>query len=216
MLSRDQIKTLYDHVGARQDRGARYEDPAVAQLIRHADFEHASAVFEFGCGTGRLAAALLGQHLPQYASYYGVDLSTTMVHLASAKIAPWCDRAVVSQTGGVLQLPARDGSIDRFVSAYVLDLLSTEDIEALLAETRRVLRPDGKLCLASLTYGQTLPTRLVSWGWSQIYACNPARLGGCRPIILRDFLHDGWVLQHAEVIAAVGMSSEVVVAVPRT
>ncbi len=216
MLNHAEIKAIYDRFGARQDRQAYYEDAPIAELIQHADFSRAKAVFEFGCGTGRLAAELLGQHLPMDATYYGLDLSSTMARLANARLAPWGNRAVVAQTSGVPQLPAKDGSIDRFVSAYVLDLLSTEDSEALLVEARRLLHPNGKLCLVSLTYGRTLPTRLVSWGWSQIYARNPARLGGCRPIVLRDFLHDGWVLQHAAVIARLGISSEVVVAVPRT
>ncbi|GAC1655423.1 MAG: class I SAM-dependent methyltransferase [Herpetosiphon sp.] len=214
MLDHAHIKELYDRFGVRQDRQAYYEDAPVAELIRRADFSSATAVFEFGCGTGRLAAELLGQHLPAHATYFGVDLNSTMARLARARLGPWGDRAVVAQTGGIPQLPASAGTIDRFVSAYVLDLLSTGDIEALLAEARRLLRPAGKLCLVSLTPGRTLPTRLVSWGWSQIYVCNPARLGGCRPIVLRDFLHDGWVLQHAAVIARVGISSEVIVAVP--
>ncbi len=117
MLSHDQIKAMYDRFGARQDRQAYYEDAPIRELIRKADFSHATAVFEFGCGTGRLAAELLGQHLSPHATYYGVDLSSTMVGLARARVAPWGDRIVVVQTGGLSQLPARDGSIDRFLSA---------------------------------------------------------------------------------------------------
>ena len=44
----------------------------------------------------------------------------------------------------------------RFVSNYVLDLLTAGDIADVLSEARRVLTAEGRLCVVSLTHGSTL------------------------------------------------------------
>jgi hypothetical protein len=52
-LSHRETRRVYDRIGAKQDTQAFYEDVATRELIRHGDFASATAVFEFGCGTGR-------------------------------------------------------------------------------------------------------------------------------------------------------------------
>ena len=154
-LSYAEAKRFYDRFGARQDRQAFYEDPAVDEMIAHSRLEAATAVCEFGCGTGRLAARLLADILPANATYLALDISDEMLRLATARLAPWAGRARVAQTAGAPQIPHGDAGFDRLISAYVLDLLSDDDIAALLAEANRVLRPGGLLCLAGLTFGTT-------------------------------------------------------------
>ena len=46
-----------------------------------------------------------------------------------------------------------DRSFDRFISTYVLDLLSEENIDSLLSEAYRVLRTGGLLGLVSQPKG---------------------------------------------------------------
>jgi hypothetical protein len=53
MLSHEEARAFYDWFGARQDSQRFYEDPALCDLLGHADFGEARSVFEFGCGTGR-------------------------------------------------------------------------------------------------------------------------------------------------------------------
>jgi ubiquinone/menaquinone biosynthesis C-methylase UbiE len=48
-------------------------------------------------------------------------------------------------------LPHADGSIDLFVSSYLFDLLSREEIERAIREMERVLRPDGHAILITMT-----------------------------------------------------------------
>ncbi len=215
MLSRNQVEAIYDRLGPLQDLSVSYEDVAIKDLIAHADFAHAQRVFELGCGTGRVAADLLSQHLPASAIYYAIDLSSTMVQLAASRFARWPNRTLVARAAGFPHVPLADASVDRFVSMYVLDMFSPDDIRAILAEARRVLMPNGCLCLISLTYGATPYARLKTRGWSLVYAIMPQLLGGCRPIRLRDMLHETWNIQHHAVTTAHGLSSEVVIATPR-
>jgi len=212
-LSHEQAKRFYDRFGSRQDWQAFYEDPAVAELIAHARLESAGAVCEFGCGTGRLAARLLAGVLPAEATYLALDLSDEMVRLAAARLAPWAGRARVVRTEGPPRIPHGDGGIDRFVSTYVLDLLSDDDIAVLLAEAHRVLRPGGLLCLAGLTFGTTAWSRAVAALWQWVHARRPQWLGGCRPVALYARLdRQSWAPVHHGIRNSYGICSEILVA----
>ncbi len=215
-LTPAEAKRFYDRLGARLDSQAFYEDPAIDNLIAHADFEHARAVLEFGCGTGRLAERLLSRHLTATSQYLGLDISSTMVSLARTRLYRWADRSRVQQSDGAITLPLPPGRFDRCVSTYVLDLLSPEDIRMFLAEAHRVLSTDGRLCLVTLTYGVGPLTRLVSWSWERIYSLSPRMLGGCRPLRLGPILPvDAWASSHDDRVSSVGVTSEVVVASPK-
>ena len=206
----------HDRLGARQDSQRFYEDVATGDLVAHAGFDAARGVFEFGCGTGRFAEGLLSDHLPERASYRGIDLSSTMVDLASARLVRFGDRARVLRTDGVSVLDAPDGSFDRFVSNFVLDLLPNQDIRFVLAEAHRVLEPAGRVCLVSLTHGSTPVSRLLVRALSRVHAVRPILVGGCRPVELRDFLSTSvWRIDHLKVVTAFGVPSEVVVATKR-
>jgi SAM-dependent methyltransferase len=213
VISHQQAKHFYDRFGSKQDMQRVYEDPALKVLEEHADFEHARAVVEFGCGTGRLARALFERRLGPEATYLGLDISSTMVDLARAKVAPWSDRAKVEQTEGPPRVPIAAASCDRFVSVYVFDLLSTEDARAAVAEAHRVLVGAGRLCLASLTFGRGALTRAVGRLWTTVYGLRPQLLGGCRPIRLGDILSSDWELLHQDVVCKLGLCTEIVVAV---
>jgi ubiquinone/menaquinone biosynthesis C-methylase UbiE len=212
-LSHAEAKTFYDRMGSKQDWQGFYEEPAKRDLVAHAAFGQAQTVFEFGCGTGRFAEQLLESHLPATAQYRGTDVSDTMVALARERLARFGPRAEVALTQGGVQLELASGSQDRFISCYVLDLLSETDISRLLDEARRVLRPGGLLCLISLTQGTDPVSRLVINVWERLYAFRPMLVGGCRPLSLLDHLSEpDWQLRYHGRITRLGVPSEVVVA----
>lgn len=213
-LSHSQARAFYDRFGAGQDLQRFYEDPAVRALEAHADFEGARAVVELGCGTGRFARGLFERRLAPQARYLGLDVSATMVALARVKLEPWAERAEVRQTDGEIAIPVPDASCDRVVSAYVLELLSADDVRAALAEAHRVLTPEGRLCLASLAPGRSAGQRAVSGLWRLVYDLRPQLVGGCRPVRLRDSLGEDWRILYREELCSFGLCSEVVVAQP--
>jgi ubiquinone/menaquinone biosynthesis C-methylase UbiE len=214
VLTHEQAKKFYDHFGAKQDMQRFYEDRAVRKLEDYADLGHALSVVEFGCGTGRLAQRLLERRLSSGATYLGVDVSSTMVKLARRKLAPWVERAHVEQTDGTPKVPLSDGECDRFLSVYVLDLMSPEEARGVIAEARRVLEPHGRLCLASLTFGQHGFSRAVSRLWTAVQNARPALVGGCRPIALNDYMDARWRVIHHEVVSTWGVSTEILIAEP--
>jgi len=214
-LSHQQAKAFYDRFGAKQDSQAFYEDRAVQDMVRHSDLARAGSVLEFGCGTGRLALRLLSQELPPEARYLGLDVSDTMVAVASSRLTPYRDHAEVRLCHGGVDLPVPDASVDRVVSTYVTDLLSEADIDRLLEEAKRALTPDGRLCLVGITHGVGPAHRMVSRLWTAIHSLRPSLVGGCRPMVLVTHLAGpDWSIVHSSIVQAWGISSEVLVAVP--
>ena len=212
-MAREEIRAFYDRFGTRQDRQGFYEDAATRDLVAHAGFEEARAVFEFGCGTGRFAEGLLAHRLPEGAVYTGCDLSSTMIDLARGRLKPFGDRVHIELTEGAVRLDKPGAAFDRFVSNYVLDLLPGEDITLLLQEAHRMLTADGRLCLVSLTHGTTLLSRFVSRLWAHVHSWRPSLVGGCRPIELQDFvLQRAWKVEYRNVVVASGIPSEITVA----
>ena len=216
MLSHQQARRVYDRIGALQDSQAFYEDPATRLLLRHGHFPSAAAVFEFGCGTGRFAQRLLTDWLPADAAYRAVDISPTMVRLAKGRLAPFADRVSVILSDGDAPDTEPSDSCDRFVSNYVFDLLPEDEIRSVLRTARRMLRPEGLLCLTSLSTGTGFVSRAVAHAWTWLHGQRPSIVGGCRPIDLLPFLAPAnWRIASHQKVVTFGVTSEMVVAEPQ-
>lgn len=156
---------------------------------------------------------MLDDVLAPTATYHAVDVSQKMVSLTSERLERFGDRAKVERIGGRPPLPGPTGGYDRFLALYVLDLLDPAAAAALVDDARRLLAPDGLLCLVSLTHGTTTASRALSGAWNRISRVAPGLLGGCRPIDLTSLL-DGWRIAHIQTTVAWAVPSQVVIAAP--
>ena len=212
MLSRKETKKFYDRFGAKQDWQSFYESAAIKALVENGDFERAKSVFEFGCGTGAFAKELLENHLSRECSYLGFDLSETMVRLTAERIQEFGSRASVELSDGSTELPFPDRSFDRFVSNYVLEILTDIEIAEVFAEASRVLSPGGLFCATSLACGERLVSRGMTKLWESIYRRQPNLVGGCRPVSLIEFVDEvDWKVNHHSKVSSFGITSEVLV-----
>ncbi len=204
---------VYDRIGKLQDTQAPIERGAVDRLVAQGRFDTAIAVFELGCGTGTLAQRLLDHHLPSDATYLGLEVSQRMAELTRQRLAPWPARARVIHTDGRLPLPIDDASVDRFIAAYVFDLLPHDYALQVIRDTHRILKPGGLLCLTSLTRGDSSLARIVSTCWHALWRVAPRVVGGCRPIDLELLLENSeWTDLSTVVVQSWGFLSQVVVA----
>lgn len=216
MLSRDELRAVYDRVGAWQDAQSFYEKEPVDALLRHGAFNHASSILEIGCGTGALARQLLADICPQDTRYQAVELSPVMAALARESVAPFSDRATIRVTGGAPPLDVPNGSVDRVVAAYVLDVLPESEILTLVDEAHEALQAGGRICFCGLAPGTTAWSRVVTAGWSGVHAVAPSLVGGCRPVAVAALLDTSrWHTVHHETVTAWGIASEVLVAMKR-
>ncbi|OBH99024.1 methyltransferase [Mycobacterium sp. E2733] len=214
-LTLDQARSVYDRIGRMQDWQGFYEDATTERLVAEAALAGDQTIFEFGCGTGRFAAHLLAS-LPGSVTYLGVDISPVMVDLATRRLRAWADRAEVVLVEGTLPLPADDGFADRVISAFVFDLLDVHYAREVLRDLRRILSPEGRLCLAGLAHGEGQLERAISQVWGGLWRVAPRVVGGCRPISLSTLLGDEWQVQHHSRVHRFGLVTDVVIAAPNS
>ncbi len=184
-LTSSDARRYYERFAHSQDRQGWYEDAALSWLIEQGRFERATSVLEVGCGTGRFAARLINQYLPKSARYLGLDISWSMLAIAQDRLHGKASGVDLVQGDVTITLPIRDARFDRFIAAYVFDLLSDEEAHALFEEAHRVLAPGGLACLSSLGItGSSGLSRTISKLWRAVQRVAPRCVGGCRPIDL--------------------------------
>ena len=173
--------------------------------------EDAPRSLSLAAGLGAMQRSFSNPHFRQLRRIWGWK-SAQRWWLSPA--TAWPHRArVVLLDPPALELPGDTGTFDRFVAAYVFDLLSPQAGEALLGEAARLLVPGGLLGVVSLTKGTTISSRIVSSGWEAIAKRWPSLLGGCQPIELRDLISGPeWAIEHCDVAVKFGVPSEVVIA----
>jgi SAM-dependent methyltransferase len=140
---------FYDPVQRLAGVGGLHDD-----LIDRAELRPGQRVLDIGCGTGNLLIAL-GRRHPDV-QLAGLDPDPAALRRARRKAA----RAQVAgsfEVGFAQQLPQPDGSVDRVFSTLMFHHLDGDGQGELLAEIRRVLRPDGLLLFADLDGGHGRP-----------------------------------------------------------
>lgn len=155
--------------------------------------ERREHLLDYGCGNG--AQTLLFRD--DFAHLTGVDITpeSLAAFAAAAAAAGAADRISLHATAGE-EIPAPDASVDCLTSFEVLEHVADE--AAVLAEMRRVLRPDGALILSVPnrlwifeTHGADLP--LLPWNRVPFFSWLPKRL------------HDRWararIYRRREIVA---------------
>ena len=227
-LSRAEARAVYDrfaekgHIGGK-DASSGYGGPAVRALLTFAAFSDAKTVLDYGCGQGKLAEVVLASHSELH--WRGVDQSPKMVERARERLQPFGDRAKVEllESGLPEDVDVPPGSVDRFVSTYVLDLLSERDMFAVLDQAKQSLHPQrGVLLLAGITWGywDSFRTFFMTVVWNLLYRITRKTVGGCRPQNIEPYLKaNGWTIVRSARTLPQGfpwMVSEVICARPPT
>ena len=130
----------------------------VGNPVRHAALKPGEIVLDVGCGAG-LDSLLAAQAVGPSGRVIGLDLLEEMcergrAHAKEAGVDGWTE--FVQGEMEDIQLP--DASIDVVISNGVINLSPRKS--RVLAEIRRVLRPDGRLAVADLTVNDELPSEL--------------------------------------------------------
>ncbi len=116
-------------------RGGDERADAAADAIRSLLPAGAKSVLDVACGTGIVTMRLVadGRHV------IGVDRAEGMLALAHDRLPGALVR------GDATRLPVAGGSVDAVVMVWLLHLLDMRQVEQVVAEGSRVLRPGGVL-----------------------------------------------------------------------
>jgi ubiquinone/menaquinone biosynthesis C-methylase UbiE len=138
----------------------------VGNPLRHADLRAGETVLDLGCGAG-IDTLLAARTVGPTGSAIGVDMTPEMVERAKRHSIAAGLANVEIRAGLMESLPLPDASVDVAISNGVLNLSTRKS--RVLAETRRVLRPGGRVVIADLVLNEALPEEVLK---------SPAALAG--------------------------------------
>jgi len=173
----DQWSTTYDN---RRLQALTYR-PIHDAMLRRLRASSPGAVLDLGCGTGQFLG-LLAARFPD-AAVLGIDLSEGMLAKAGDRVrlagpAPLARVGLVRSDAQLL--PLTTGSVDVITCSESFHWYP--DQQATLAELERVLRPGGRLLLASIAattdLGDATMRRLSRAAGQPFRALTPRRLSG--------------------------------------
>lgn len=199
--SYDRLSRWYDALEGNWEARAR------AAGLQRLAIRPGESVLEIGSGPGHSLAALAEAG----ARACGLDLSRRMLAVAAARLRAGghAPRVALCQGDGV-HLPCRDAAFDAVFMSFTLELFDTPDIDQVLGECRRVLRPGGRIGVVALSRDGP-PSRLRDlYEWGHVHF--PGLLD-CRPIYGRRALEAaGMQTLQAETISLWGLPVDIVVA----
>ena len=188
--------------------GALTESKARKRAIIQARIVEGQSVLEVAVGTGLTFFEIL--KLNPNGENVGIDLTAAMLVKASQQAAKSFARNYSLTTGDAYSLQYPNEHFDLVMNNYMFDLLPEQDFLRVLAEFKRVLKPGGRLVIVNMTRGEHFYQRF----WESIYKLNPRWLGGCRGVLLGDYVKAaGFRSLEREMISQLGFPSEVISAV---
>jgi demethylmenaquinone methyltransferase/2-methoxy-6-polyprenyl-1,4-benzoquinol methylase len=205
-ISPARARRFYDRIGARYDWAEFYESEAKRLARQMLELEPGDKLLNIGIGTGKAHTEFTHAVEPGGMAC-GLDLSPVMARLANRRTG-----APVVEADARF-LPFGSSGFTAIYAAYVLDLMPAADIPRVLDHLFRVLAPGGRVLLLSLTEGEDFASRSLVAAWKFIYSFAPLACGGCRPLVLSEWVTAaGFVIMARETVVQWGVPSEIILA----
>jgi len=143
-------------------------------------------ILEIGSGTG-YAQQYIAQSVKNGLSA-GMDLSIGMGRVAQRRLsrAGLLDQVDLVRSD-TLPIPFQDGSFDGIFTSFTLELFDSPHIPEVLRECRRVLKPDSRLVIVSLSKDR--PLGLIGRMYESFHDRFP-KFADCRPIPVRQLAEE--------------------------
>ncbi len=208
-LGKDEVRQIYRQLAAGYDVWGNLAESKARKLsLKLADIHDGDAVLEVAVGTGLTFAEIL--KLNPSGRNEGIDLTEEMLVRARKRADKTGAGNYTLKVGDAYNLEFPDDTFDVVLNNYMFDLIPEEDFIRVLTEFKRVLKPGGKLVLASMTQGQKWFNNI----WEGLYQIAPALLGGCRGVNLQTYVDSaGFKDLHRKYISQFMFPSEIVYAV---
>jgi demethylmenaquinone methyltransferase/2-methoxy-6-polyprenyl-1,4-benzoquinol methylase len=114
--------------------------------------------------------------------------------------------------GDAMSMPYENKMFDAVFMSFALELFDTPEIPAVLKEIKRVLKPNGRLGVVSMSKenGDSMLLKVYEWLHK-----NFPKYADCRPIYVEQSIKDaGYSIKSKEKIKLFGVPGEIVVAKP--
>ena len=203
--SYDKISHLYDYFAGGFE--SNFRNMALEQL----NIKSGETVLEIGFGTGHCLKEI-AKSVGKTGMVYGVDISSGMLEVTKKRLekAGLIDR-VELYCGDAAKMPFDDHKFDAVFTSFTLELFDTPEIPMILNEIKRVLKPEGRLGVVSMSRvdGKSLVFRFYEWAHKKI-----PNYADCRPIYLEQSIKEaGYEIKSINKVKVLGLPLEIVIGV---
>jgi len=203
--SYDRISRYYDYLTGAFER--KYAEMALERL----SVSESETVLEIGFGTGH-CLKWIAESVGPKGKAYGIDISTGMIEISKERLkkAGLEDRVKLF-CGDAVSLPFANSTFDAVFMSFTLELFDTPEIPKVLEQIKRVLKPEGRLVVVSMSKenGKSIFLKLYEW----IHNKWPKYVD-CRPIYVEQSLREaGYSVKSKETVRLFRLPGEIVVTV---
>ena len=207
--SYNRMSKIYGFLSNSSER--EFVEKAIRQVLKPARGE---TVLEPGFGTGQVLAAL-AEIVCEEGFVFGLDVSDGMVEATRKRLVKLGlgGRAELVR-GDATSMPFEDDFFDAVFMSFTLELFPEDQIPVVLTECRRVLKENGRLCVACMSDRgkNTAMMRLYAWSHRKF-----PHLVDCRPIFARKALEcSGFEITHERILSMWGLPVEIILGIPST
>jgi ubiquinone/menaquinone biosynthesis C-methylase UbiE len=201
--SYDKISRFYDYFAGVFEK--KYRNMALERL----NIERGEIVLEIGFGTGHCLKQM-AESVGENGKVYGIDISSGMLEVSKERLeeAGLLDR-VELYCGDALKMPYEDNKFDAVFMSFTLELFDTPEIPKVLNEIKRILKPNGRFGVVSMSKedGDSILLRMYEWTHKKF-----PQYADCRPIYLEQSIKDtGFKMEYRKKVKLFGLPGEVVI-----
>ena len=208
MITRDQTRGNYNRLSKWYDLFAGSEKHFTDLGLQMLDIRAGEKILEIGCGTGH-ALVELAKSAGTSGFVIGIDLSRGMLDVTKKRMGTKNpDNHVALVEGDAAHIPFNPDSFDDILLSFTLELFSESDMNSLLKECARVLKPHGRIGIVSLAKQDKAAVQIYEW----FHKHFPV-LVDCRPIPVQTIVKEaGFLLQQSTIKTMWGLPVEILVA----
>ncbi len=201
----DKISRIYDFIEGSFEK--KFRNNALDKL----DVKKGETVLEIGFGTGH-SLERIADKVGKNGKAYGIDISSGMLDITKSRLEKkgLADR-VGLYCGDAINIPYNKSMFDAVFMSFVLELFDTPEIPVILNEIKRILKPNGRLSVVSLSKENDNSRMLKAYEWVHE---NFPNIADCRPIYVEQSIKNaGYQISYKENITIFGLPGEIVIAI---
>ncbi len=185
LVSQTEIAGIYDSLSKIYDIwGNLTESRARNRALELAEIKNGQHILEVAVGTGLAFYEIVKRN--SEGTNIGIDLSEGMLKRAKERLSKLSDVNYELKVGNAFRLEEEDEHFDVLINSYMFDLISFDQMDAVLKEFKRVLKKKGKLVIVNMTIAENFGSEIYDF----LYRLSPKMMGGCRGIRLSKKLQD--------------------------
>ena len=207
-----QAKKNYDKISPFYDCFAGgFESNYRNIALDHLNIQNGETVLEIGFGTGHCLSQI-AKSVGKTGMVYGVEISSGMLELTKKRLkkAGLLER-VELYCGDAVNMPYNEHKFDAVFMSFTLELFDTPEIPVILNEIKRVLKPEGRLGVVSMSRedGRSIIFKLYEWAHKKF-----PNYADCRPIYVEQSLMEaGFRIINKDKVKVLGLPLEIVIGV---